>query len=394
LRLVLVLPNRQGSPEVAKQFESYIHGDGEPDSRLHVHYGCITKLNSRGSNPCAVIVNSTNWRFKATSGTLNRVVNEEAGKCLEAWSHRDYKTAKVGLAYPVQLADDSRLREEGVTHVIQTVGPNLSPNRPDCLADVGEAERLLAACYDAVLKAYYALTRLPVPTQRQASSGDREGTDACQPAYEMEVVPPYAPPTGGVATTGNWKKALLAYLEPVRMAAINPNIFYEDARCVVLYDKYPKARFHLLLIPKARIDAVADLRREHVPELEAIKSRADWVMTALSGSSGVEFRAGFHAVPSLSHLHLHIISQDFESTCLKNKQHWNSFTSKFFMPVDKVLKTVAAFGRMTCDKTEYEDLLKGELRCHRCCQVIFSMPALKRHVAACKLPVQDPWSFH
>ena len=38
------------------------------------------------------------------------------------------------------------------------------------------------------------------------------------------------------------------------------------------------------------------------------------------GSGGVEIEAGYHAIPSLEPLHLHIISQDFESDCLKNKK--------------------------------------------------------------------------
>jgi len=32
-----------------------------------------------------------------------------------------------------------------------------------------------------------------------------------------------------------------------------------------------------------------------------------------------------------SHLHLHVISQDFDSPFLKNKKHWNSFTSAYFV---------------------------------------------------------------
>ena len=32
-----------------------------------------------------------------------------------------------------------------------------------------------------------------------------------------------------------------------------------------------------------------------------------------------------------SFLHLHVISQDFDSPCLKTKKHWHSFTSEFFL---------------------------------------------------------------
>lgn len=33
-------------------------------------------------------------------------------------------------------------------------------------------------------------------------------------------------------------------------------------------------------------------------------------------------------------LHMHVISQDFKSECLKTKKHWNSFTTDFFQPVN------------------------------------------------------------
>ena len=47
------------------------------------------------------------------------------------------------------------------------------------------------------------------------------------------------------------------------------------------------------------------------------------------GQQGVEghrplaFRIGYHCVPSLKLLHLHIVSADFVSTCLKHKKHWS-----------------------------------------------------------------------
>lgn len=34
---------------------------------------------------------------------------------------------------------------------------------------------------------------------------------------------------------------------------------------------------------------------------------------------------------STSHVHLHVISQDFDSPCLKNKKHWNSFNTEYFI---------------------------------------------------------------
>ena len=49
----------------------------------------------------------------------------------------------------------------------------------------------------------------------------------------------------------------------------------------------------------------------------------------VAGQQGVEgyrplaFRIGYHCVPSCKPLHLHIVSADFVSPCLKHKKHWS-----------------------------------------------------------------------
>ena len=48
-------------------------------------------------------------------------------------------------------------------------------------------------------------------------------------------------------------------------------------------------------------------------------------------NSFIFFRYGYHTIPSMLQLHLHVISCDFVSPCLKTKRHWNSFTTEFFI---------------------------------------------------------------
>lgn len=40
---------------------------------------------------------------------------------------------------------------------------------------------------------------------------------------------------------------------------------------------------------------------------------------------------GYHAEPFFDRLHLHVVSEDLRGHGLKNKQHYNSFTTPFFM---------------------------------------------------------------
>ena len=42
-------------------------------------------------------------------------------------------------------------------------------------------------------------------------------------------------------------------------------------------------------------------------------------------------RIGYHAVPSMHRLHLHVISTDFDSRCMKTIHHWNTFTTPYFI---------------------------------------------------------------
>lgn len=51
-----------------------------------------------------------------------------------------------------------------------------------------------------------------------------------------------------------------------------------------------------------------------------------------NGRKPDEFLIGYHAEPSMLHLHLHVISTDFHSPTLKTPRHWNSFNTKLFIP--------------------------------------------------------------
>lgn len=51
----------------------------------------------------------------------------------------------------------------------------------------------------------------------------------------------------------------------------------------------------------------------------------------ISGRKLDEFKIGYHAAPSMHRLHLHVISRDFQSVCMKTKKHWNSFNTPFFL---------------------------------------------------------------
>ena len=82
-------------------------------------------------------------------------------------------------------------------------------------------------------------------------------------------------------------------------------------------------------------------------------------------------------------LHLHVISQDFNSLHLKNKKHWNSFNTDFFRDAVDVIEEVEKYGKPSIQD---DKLLSKELRCHRCKSAHPNIPRLKSHISNCQAP--------
>ncbi|KAF2633047.1 HIT-like protein [Macroventuria anomochaeta] len=48
-----------------------------------------------------------------------------------------------------------------------------------------------------------------------------------------------------------------------------------------------------------------------------------------------EIKVGVHTHPSMNHMHIHIMSREMHSLCLRHKKHYLSFNSSFFVDVDE-----------------------------------------------------------
>jgi aprataxin len=167
--------------------------------------------------------------------------------------------------------------------------------------------------------------------------------------------------------------------------------FWNDDVVTVAYDAYPKASVHLLAMPRrlptaAKVSALT--REEHAVLVERLARVAADIVAHLKRTThpGVMFQCGFHAVPSLQPLHLHVMSTDVErSANLKTKRHYLTFTTKFFVPISLVRTMLDDAGDTTALQCAALDELanKGPLRCLWCGAVLPNMSALKQHIAAC-----------
>lgn len=128
---------------------------------------------------------------------------------------------------------------------------------------------------------------------------------------------------------------------------------------VVIRDKYPKARHHFLVLPKSDIPSIyhvslslhkrkiiwvfififssqipLKVKRKDLSLLYELHLLAVNVIEIL-GMKTDDFKIGFHALPSMQRLHLHVISTNFISSCLKTKKHWNSFNTELFLDYER-----------------------------------------------------------
>ena len=120
----------------------------------------------------------------------------------------------------------------------------------------------------------------------------------------------------------------------------------ETARYVCMFDGYPKGKIHLLVVPKPDFLDVkypSDLTAVHCERLavlhRAAKAIARQVQRRFMGdlSPGHSMKIGYHHKPSLSRMHIHLISDDLEGRGMKTKKHRDSFATDFFVPVDDVM---------------------------------------------------------
>ncbi|XP_048786492.1 aprataxin isoform X2 [Lagopus muta] len=172
---------------------------------------------------------------------------------------------------------------------------------------------------------------------------------------------------------GHWSQGLKSAMQDPKVQV------YKDEKAVVIKDKYPKARYHWLILPWDSISSLKSVTREHLGLLEHMHAVGQKMIQRCPAAESPQFRLGYHAVPSMSQLHLHVISQDFDSPALKTKKHWNSFTTEYFLNSEDVIEMVRSKGKVTVND-QASELLKLPLRCHLCKQQLSTIPQLKEHL--------------
>ncbi|XP_063776126.1 aprataxin [Pseudophryne corroboree] len=201
-----------------------------------------------------------------------------------------------------------------------------------------------------------------------------ESDDVLNNSKSMENTRAEKKPHGHeVKSQGHWSQGLKVSMQDPELQV------FKDDKVVVIKDKYPKSRYHWLVLPWESISNLKVLRAEHLDLLEHMHSVGEKIAQQHSTLSRAQFRLGYHAIPSMSHVHLHVISQDFDSPCLKVKKHWNSFTTDYFLESEEIIDMIKLRGKVTV-KDGVAELLKSSLQCNVCRLPQATIPQLKEHL--------------
>lgn len=207
----------------------------------------------------------------------------------------------------------------------------------------------------------------------------------------------------------NGRDGLGAYIANPASYPSSRVITYSDA-FVTIHDLFPKSSIHLLLLPRdpskslqdpftALADPVfcaqvqAEVRKLRVLAAKELKRRFGrdssqeqrHELALEKGEDGAhegrdwsqDIMAGIHARPSMNHLHIHILSRDFHSDCMRHRKHYNSFHTGFFIDVDE-FPLAEDDPRRNPGRAGF---LSEEFRCWRCDKGFGKgFAALKKHL--------------
>lgn len=183
--------------------------------------------------------------------------------------------------------------------------------------------------------------------------------------------------------TCSWNTRLFHYL---KFPESNPDVVVHDSNIVIVYDAYPKSKYHYLMFSRNLKDdknkflnALDQLNRNDLPQLYIMRDFSREFTK--KNHQNVNFFIGFHAIPSMKPLHMHIISDDLVSTSLKTRYHWNSFTTSFFITIERVIMDIETNGHFKIDHQEQKRILDSKtLHCHRCSFNASSIARIKDHL--------------
>ena len=166
-------------------------------------------------------------------------------------------------------------------------------------------------------------------------------------------------------------------------------LFHASQRFVAIYDQFPKSKYHLLILPRERyyesVHHIEPSNRADMQFLTEMVRFGDEVIHSLLRQIDPNrtFISGFHAIPSLQPVHMHVLSLDLSGRSMKKKKHFNSFATPFFLESHQTLRQLQSGSRITTHKEEFQEMLKRPMQCFWCDSNVSDIDAWRSHYRAC-----------
>ncbi|KAH6892141.1 HIT-like domain-containing protein [Thelonectria olida] len=239
----------------------------------------------------------------------------------------------------------------------------------------------------------------PPPPPKPSSSTVRNAFTELMTRKPKPTPPPQPPQISRGGNPFKDRMGLGAYLDDPASFPASRVVAHNDA-FVCINDRFPKASIHTLLLPRdpafnlqhpfdafedaeflASVRAEADKLKVLVAkELQrrfGVFSKRDAALQAvLNGDAepsadgqlpkgrdwSAEVVCGVHAVPSMRHLHVHVLSRDMHSETVRHRKHYNSFNTPFLVNLDDFPLPDGDPRR----HTKEAGYLRYDLKCWRC----------------------------
>ena len=156
----------------------------------------------------------------------------------------------------------------------------------------------------------------------------------------------------------------------------------------VVYDRFPKGFVHLLVLPMTiRAEKPSHFSKYDLQDLKKIHKLAYDIADDLQARYDLPpFYVGYHALPSMADLHIHIVSGDLASQYMKRREHYTSFTNDaYFLTPEKVEFDIQKYGKVMIQP---QSTLKNILRTAPLIHGDFHFKRfreLKRHLNQCAM---------
>ena len=289
--------------------------------------------------------------------------------------------ARARVAYEARVRPGSALAEAGVAMVVSVMVASE--------AETPDRRKALEEAYGTLFRGLESAARGVMPASAAPPSPQP------QPP-QPDAFPPYNPPALTANTlpraASSFADSLYVYLDvgtsPLVPANVTRQVFWYDSDFVVVYDAYPKSRRHLLVMPRLSASRARDVYGFSATDLPLVRRLHDVARrvarSVVGGDADAVAQLGYHALPTMRHVHLHVMSRDLDSPWLKKPEHWNSFTHpRLFLSMAHVEAALAAGASLPPPPASLAALqAMVPLPCPACAEAFPTVAAAKEHWGA------------